>query len=84
MLRAGQEVLMPYYLLTIRRPGSVHYKEALDSKHHLNAPDLRHALADADALLDNHYDRKTAKAVIQLYDETGLVATRIGEGPWDA
>ncbi len=73
-----------YYLLTIRRPGSVHYKGALDSQHNLNAPDLAHALADADALLDHHYDRKTDKAVIQLYDQTGLVATRIGDGSWDA
>ena len=75
---------MAYYLLMIRRAGSVHYKEALDSKHHLDAPSLDHAMADADALIDNHYDRKIDKAVIQLYDESGLVATRIGEGPWDA
>ena len=74
---------MPYYLLMIRRAGSIHYKETGDSKHHLNSPDLDHAKADADFLIDNHYDRKIDKAVIQLYDESGLVATRIGEGPWD-
>ena len=76
---------MAYYLLTIRRDGSIHYKEAADSKHYVDAPDLVHAKVEADVVIDNHYDdRKIGKAVIQLFDESGLVATRIGEGPWDA
>ena len=45
---------MPYYLLTIRRPGSVAYKETGDSKHHIDAPDLAHAKVEADILIDNH------------------------------
>ena len=75
---------MAYYLLTVRRPGSVHYKEAAVSKHYIDAPDLEHAKADAEIVLDNHYPgKKLERAVIQLYDQTGCVATCIGNGPWD-
>jgi hypothetical protein len=75
---------MSYYLLTIRRSGSIAYQEAADSKHYIDAPSLAHAKVEADVAIHNHYDGKIdQKAVIQLFDESGLVATRIGEGGWD-
>ena len=75
---------MTDYLLMIRRSGSIAYVETATSKHHFQAPDLAHAKAEADVAVHNHYDGKIDKAAeIKLYDETGLVATRIGDGAWE-
>jgi hypothetical protein len=85
MMAQGREGFMSYYLLTILRSGSIAYQEAADSKHYIDAPDIAHAKIEADVAIHNHYDGKIDKAaVIKLFDESGLVATRIGEGSWDA
>ena len=72
---------MAYYLLRITRSGSVAYKEAASSKHHVDAHSLDDAKWRADAVIDAHYTR-IDKAVMELFDETGLVATRHGDGEW--
>ena len=36
----------------------------------------------ADVIIDNHYTR-IDKALMELFDATGLVATRHGEGEWE-
>ena len=74
---------MPYYLLRVTRPGSLAYKEVAEAKHHIDAHSLEEAQFAADTIIDNHYT-KNEKAVMQLFDATGLVATRHGEGEWVA
>ncbi len=74
---------MAYYLLTVERPGSWTYKEVAGARHHIDAPSLIDAEWQADAIIDNHYE-KIEQATMRLFDLTGLVATRIGEGEWDA
>lgn len=74
---------MAYYLLTVQQPGSRAYKEVADAKHHIEAASLDEAKAHADALIDNHYAR-IDKATMRLFDGSGLVAIRLGEGEWDA
>ena len=74
---------MAYYLLTVQQPGSWSYKEVADAKHHIEAASLDEAKAHADAVIDNHYAR-IDKATMRLFDGSGLVATRLGEGEWDA
>jgi hypothetical protein len=74
---------MPYYLLTVEQPGPRAYKETASAKHHIDAPSLGEAKWHADGIIDNHY-RKIDQATMRLFDETGLVATRKGEGEWDA
>jgi len=74
---------MAYYLLTVERPGSRTYKEVAGARHHIDAPSLVDAEWQADGIIDNHYE-KIEKATMRLFDVTGLVATRIGEGEWDA
>ncbi|HYI64614.1 MAG TPA: hypothetical protein VEW71_06990 [Allosphingosinicella sp.] len=72
---------MAYYLLTVQLPGSRAYKEVADAKHHIEASSLDEARLDADVLIDNHYAR-IDKATMRLFDGSGLVATRQGEGEW--
>jgi hypothetical protein len=74
---------MAYYLLTVHRPGSFAYKEVANAKHHIEARSLEEAKLDADIVIENHYPR-IEKATMRLFDSTGLVATRLGEGEWDA
>ena len=74
---------MAYYLLTVQLAGARSYKEVASAKHHIDAHSLSEAKWHADAILDNHY-RKLEGATMRLFDETGLVATRMGEGEWDA
>jgi hypothetical protein len=72
---------MAYYLLTVQRPGSWSYKEVANARHHVEASSLDEAKWHADALIDDHYPA-VDKAIMQLFDETGLVATRRGDGDW--
>lgn len=74
---------MSYYLLIVELSGARAYKETAGAKHHVEARSLDEAKWHADGIIDNHY-RKIDKAVMRLFDETGLVATRRGEGDWDA
>ena len=72
---------MAYYLLQVEQPGARSYKETAGAKHHIDARSLDEAKWHADAIIDNHY-RKIDQATMRLFDETGLVATRKGEGEW--
>lgn len=74
---------MGYYLLTVQQAGSTSYKQAADSKHHIEAASLDEAKWHADTIIDNHY-RKADKATMRLLDETGVIATRQGDGDWQA
>jgi hypothetical protein len=74
---------MAYYLLTVRLPGSWSYKEVASAKHQFDAQSLSDAKWQADAIIDDHYE-KIDKATMRLFDSTGLLATREGEGEWDA
>lgn len=74
---------MSYYLLQVEQPGPRAYKEAASAKHHIDARSLDEAKWYADEIIDNHY-RKIDKAVMRLFDQTGLVATRRGEGEWES
>lgn len=74
---------MAYYLLKVEQPGSWSYKEVAGAKHQIDAPSLVDAKWQADGIIDNHYTR-IDKATMRLFDETGLIATRKGEGEWDA
>jgi hypothetical protein len=72
---------MSYYLLTVQKPGTVTYKAVANAKHHVEADSLELAQWRADQLIDDHY-AKDEKATFRLFDETGLVATRQGDGRW--
>jgi hypothetical protein len=74
---------MAYYLLMVEQPGSRSYKETGKAKHHIDAASLDDAKWRADDIIDSHYKR-VDKAVMRLFDGTGLVATRKGEGEWDS
>ncbi len=74
---------MAYYLLKVEQPGSWSYKEVAGAKHQIDAHSLVDAKSQADGIIDNHYTR-IDKATMRLFDETGLLATRKGEGEWDA
>lgn len=74
---------MAYYLLVVQLPGARSYKETAASRHPIDARSLDDAKWQADDVVDNHY-RRIGEAVMRLFDETGLVATRVGEGDWDA
>ena len=74
---------MPYYLLRVNQPGSLAYKAVADARHHIQAHSIEEAEGAADQIIDNHYGR-IDKAVMELFDQTGLVAVRRGEGEWDA
>jgi len=74
---------MGYYLLTVRQAGAMSYKDAAKAKHHIEAGSLSEAKWHADNLIDDRYP-KADKATMQLFDETGLIATRKGDGDWDA
>ena len=73
---------MAYYLLKVEQPGSRSYREAASAKHQIDARSLNDAKWQADDIIDINY-QKIGKATMQLFDETGLVATRKGEGEWD-
>jgi hypothetical protein len=74
---------MAYYLLIVHHPNALSYKEASSAKHHFDAASFDDAKWQADIIIDNHYTR-IDKATMRLFDETGLVATRQGEGEWGA
>lgn len=59
------------------------YKDVAKAKHHIEAGSLDEAKWHADNLIDDHYPRAD-KATMQLFDETGLIATRKGDGEWDS
>ena len=73
---------MSYYLLRVNKPGSLAYKAVADARHHIDAHSLEEAEFAADSIIDNHYPH-VDKAVMQLFDQTGLVATRHGDGEWN-
>lgn len=73
---------MAYYLLTVQQPGARSYEAAANAKHRIEARSLDDAQYLADSIIDNHY-RKIEGATMRLFDETGLVSTRIGLGDWD-
>ena len=74
---------MSYYLLIVEQAGPRAYKETAGDKHQVEAASLDEAKWHADDIIDNHY-RKIDQAVMRLFDETGLVATRRGVADWDA
>jgi hypothetical protein len=74
---------MAYYLLMVEQPGPRTHKEAAKAKHHIDARSLDEAKWHADGLIDSQYKR-VDKATMRLFDGTGLVATRKGEGEWEA
>ena len=74
---------MAYYLLTVQLAGARSYQEAALAKHQIEARDLEDAQWQADTIIANHY-RNTAGATMRLLNETGVVATRLGDGEWDA
>ena len=74
---------MAYYLLTVHQPGVRSYEAAAGAKHQIEARSLEDAQYQADAIIDNHY-RKIDGATMRLFNETGLLATRIGQGDWTA
>ena len=74
---------MAYYLLTVQQPGPRSYDAAASAKHQIEARSLEDAQYQADAIIDNHY-RKIDGATMRLLNETGLLATRIGQGDWNA
>ena len=73
---------MAYYLLTVQQSGPRSYEAAANAKHRIDAYSLDDAFDQADAIVDNHY-RKIDGATMRLFDETGLRATRIGQGDWE-
>lgn len=72
---------MAYYLLRVNKPGSLAYKAVADARHHIEAHSIEEAEIAADLIIDNHYSN-VDRAEMQLFDQTGLVATRRGEGEW--
>ena len=74
---------MAYYLLTVQQRGVSSYQAAAGAKHQIEARSLDDAQYQADAIIDNHY-RKIDGATMRLFNEAGLLSTRIGEGDWDA
>lgn len=72
---------MAYYLLTVQEPGAVTYKETAKAKHHIEAASLEDAKWRADDFIEREYP-KIGKATIRLFDETGLIAMRQGDGEW--
>jgi hypothetical protein len=74
---------MAYYLLTVQQPGARTYDSAANAKHQVEARSLDDAKYRADEIIDNHY-RKIEGSTMRLFDQTGLLATRIGLGEWDA
>jgi hypothetical protein len=74
-------VWMAYYLLTVQGPGAMTYREAAKSKHHIEAASVDEAKWRADELVEREYP-KIGKATIRLFDESGLIAERQGEGEW--
>ena len=74
---------MAYYLLRVEEPGVNSYAAAARAKHMIEAASIDHAKQDADEIVQRHYP-KGDKATLQLFDERGLVATRVGTGQWNA
>ena len=72
---------MAYYLLTVQAPGAVTYREAAKAKHQIEAASVEEAKWLADDLVERDYPR-IGKATIRLFDETGLIAMRQGDGDW--
>jgi|GEM_PF-3821259 hypothetical protein len=73
---------MAYYLLQIEPPGPRTYKEAAKARHHIDARSLDEAKWYADEIIERDY-KKIGQSVMRLFDQSGLVATRKGEGEWD-
>ena len=72
---------MAFYLLTVQQPGAS-YAASANAKHRIEARSLDDAQYQADTIIDNHY-RKVDGATMRLFDETGLLSTRIGQGDWN-
>jgi hypothetical protein len=70
-----------YYLLTVQEPGAVTYREAAKAKHQIEAASVEEAKWHADNLIEREYP-KIGKGTIRLFDETGLIAMRQGDGEW--
>ena len=74
---------MAFYLLIVQQAGARTYDSAAKAKHQIDARSLDDAQYQADTIIDNHY-RKVDGATMRLFDETGLLSTRVGQGDWDA
>lgn len=74
---------MAYYVLKVEQAGARSYREAAAAKHMIDAASLVDAKEQADQIIDEHY-RGGDSATMRLFDGTGLVATRRGEGEWEA
>ena len=72
---------MPYYLLTVQRPGAVSYREAAQAKHHIEAASLEEAKWRADEVIDRDYP-KIGRATFRIFDESGLIAMCEGDAEW--
>ena len=73
---------MAHYLLIVQQAGARSYEAAASARHRIEARSLEDAQYRADAIVDNHY-RRIDGATMRLFDETGLLSTRVGEGDWD-
>lgn len=74
---------MAYYLLRVQEPGVKSYAAVAQAKHMIEADSLDHAKQEADEIVQRHYP-KGEKATLQIFNESGLAATRVGTGQWDA
>ena len=74
---------MAYYLLKVEQPGERTYIEAGAAKHMIDASSLADAKSQADQHVDEHYASDDVVS-LQIFDETGVVATRKHPGTWDA
>lgn len=74
---------MAYYLLRVQEPGVKLYAAAAQAKHLIEAASLDHAKREADEIVQRHYP-KGEKATLQIFNEGGLAATRVGTGQWGA
>ena len=74
---------MAYYLLRVQEPGVKSYAATAQAKHLIEADSLDYAKEEADEIVQRHYPKGEA-ATLQLFDERGLVATRVGTGQWNA
>lgn len=72
---------MAYYLDKIEPPGPIAYVDAPTLKQAIEAVNLAEAKELAEDFAENH-PRWSKTTIIQLFDETGLVATRRGSELW--
>lgn len=72
---------MSYYVLKVEQPGPRSYVQSVAAKRMIEAKSLADAKEQADDIVDEDFGGGRRDTML-LYDESGLVATRVGQGEW--